>query len=937
MAFEYRELQDQLLDVGNRLKDPPASVDQLISLLTRADSCLARVEQSPKDSMRTALEPTLKALVEHRLLRHPNTDVQVALASCITEITRITAPDAPYDDDQMKEIFQLVVSSFEKLHDISSRSYAKRRAILETVAKVRSCVVMLDLECDGLILEMFQHFLKAIREYHPENVFSSMETIMTLVLEESEEISFDLLSPLLDSIKKDNEEVSPIARKLGERVLENCATKLKPYLVQAVRILGISVDDYSQVLASICQDTCDILEKNGVCVTSEHKEEESKSAELPLEESSPEDESKSAELPLEESSPEDETKSAELPLEESSPVVVKEEPEESAHSPHENREGNRSSKSVTNNGVASAGEDATLGDFKSITKKEDTDFSDHSKEELNDLGDRKVDKNEQKSEQATKKSRRKSSSSTKSAKLSQCQVVANEKKAEKMLDSESYSKEARNDESEVVASPSPSDSLPDENHSEKLGKAKTKGSPANVEVVSKKVSEGASISKAKPVKQSVKKTLGGNSGVKKTAGTNSDKTQRGAVSSADAKKHSAKKLNDNKGGGGGSSSRQLVDEKKLGWGEANSETGAAKSSSVGVDKEMVSSPRSDTKSSENEKLEETTKTSAKRKHALEDEKLEEAPKTSAKRKPALEDEKLEETPKTSAKRKPASGRKNGSGIKEYGENLVGLRVEVWWPKDREFYKGVIERFDPIKKKHKVVYDDGEVEVLNLSRQKWNIIDADSAADGEEGSDHASLDASLEMPTKKKVKTSFSAPKHGKLSSSGGASGSSISKGVLMSGQQKSKDGNKSKESNTISDSEDEVSRKFKDNTPISATLKMTSKSKNIGSSKTSKSKDDDTITPKPSVKSKQETSKSGSTNQKTPKTVASEGKSPNSGGKSTVDRGGKLKSGSLKKRVLEDDDSDDSAREEEYAKGKTSGSSKAEGSEVKRGNKRQRS
>jgi len=32
-----------------------------------------------------------------------------------------------------------------------------------------------------------------------------METIMTLVLEESEDISLDLLSPLLASIKKDNE------------------------------------------------------------------------------------------------------------------------------------------------------------------------------------------------------------------------------------------------------------------------------------------------------------------------------------------------------------------------------------------------------------------------------------------------------------------------------------------------------------------------------------------------------------------------------------------------------------------------------------------------------------------------------------------------------------------------------------------------------------
>jgi len=35
-----------------------------------------------------------------------------------------------------------------------------------------------------------------------------METIMTLVVEESEDISLDLLSPLLDSIKKDNEVVT---------------------------------------------------------------------------------------------------------------------------------------------------------------------------------------------------------------------------------------------------------------------------------------------------------------------------------------------------------------------------------------------------------------------------------------------------------------------------------------------------------------------------------------------------------------------------------------------------------------------------------------------------------------------------------------------------------------------------------------------------------
>jgi hypothetical protein len=53
------------------------------------------------------------------------------------------------------------------------------------------------LECDDLILEMFQHFFKTISLKHQENIFSSMETIMSLVIEEKEQISKELMSCLL--------------------------------------------------------------------------------------------------------------------------------------------------------------------------------------------------------------------------------------------------------------------------------------------------------------------------------------------------------------------------------------------------------------------------------------------------------------------------------------------------------------------------------------------------------------------------------------------------------------------------------------------------------------------------------------------------------------------------------------------------------------------
>ena len=59
-----------------------------------------------------------------------------SIASCITEITRITTPVAPYDDEQMKEIFQLIVATFENLSHVLNCYYTKEASNLDTVVKV---------------------------------------------------------------------------------------------------------------------------------------------------------------------------------------------------------------------------------------------------------------------------------------------------------------------------------------------------------------------------------------------------------------------------------------------------------------------------------------------------------------------------------------------------------------------------------------------------------------------------------------------------------------------------------------------------------------------------------------------------------------------------------------------------------------------------------
>ncbi|KAL3511967.1 hypothetical protein ACH5RR_024684 [Cinchona calisaya] len=71
-------------------------------------------------------------------------------------------------------------------------------------------------------------------------------------------------------------------------------------------------------------------------------------------------------------------------------------------------------------------------------------------------------------------------------------------------------------------------------------------------------------------------------------------------------------------------------------------------------------------------------------------------------------------------------------VKEYGEELVGSRIKFTPGSSATlqvnnissilFYEDVIDSFDPKKKKHKVLYVDGNQEILDLRRERWLLLD-----------------------------------------------------------------------------------------------------------------------------------------------------------------------------------------------------------------------
>ncbi|CAN1190738.1 Sister chromatid cohesion protein PDS5 homolog C [Linum perenne] len=257
------DLHQQFKDVALLLRSAfSSSLDNLLTLLQLIEKLLMKVEQRTSASMKEVLIPVMEALIISKFSRHSSVDVRVSIASCYTQFTRITAPDAPYDNKGMKELFKVTVEAFQYLSDSSSPYYTKAVSILNTVAKISSCLVMLDLGSDQLILDMFQCFLQIDRSNHSPDALLAMETIMTQVINENEDVSLAILSLLLASLRNDNQTISPDARKLGEKVMTNCAAKLKTALKETVHSLGIALDDYASVVADICQDRSHPIEHN---------------------------------------------------------------------------------------------------------------------------------------------------------------------------------------------------------------------------------------------------------------------------------------------------------------------------------------------------------------------------------------------------------------------------------------------------------------------------------------------------------------------------------------------------------------------------------------------------------------------------------------------------------------------------------------------------
>ncbi|KAF3974294.1 hypothetical protein CMV_002369 [Castanea mollissima] len=225
-------------EIGTQLgRQTRSGKDSLLKSLKQAANVLSEIEQPSTSeaarkleaikNLEVSTEPLREAIV-HGLLQHKDKEVRLLVAICISEIFRVMAPEPPFEDKYLRDIFKLIVSIFAELADTSSPHFSRRVKILETIARCKCWVIMLDINCNDLVLEMFNTFFSVVRENHQRSLINHIIYIMTHII--NEEASQTLLDVILQKLVKDGKVAPCASYQLAVSIIQNCAEKLEPFI-----------------------------------------------------------------------------------------------------------------------------------------------------------------------------------------------------------------------------------------------------------------------------------------------------------------------------------------------------------------------------------------------------------------------------------------------------------------------------------------------------------------------------------------------------------------------------------------------------------------------------------------------------------------------------------------------------------------------------------
>lgn len=202
------------------------STDTLLRTLTSLLEYLEVIDQDDVDT--DALDAPRADLVHRSILLHKDQGVRAYAACCLAQLLRLYAPDAPYTQPQLRDIFQFFIRQLTDGLKLPDAPYhAQYFHLLESLSTVKSPVLVCDLpSTDDLILDFFTAFFAILRRRTANNKMQAyMADILVALLDECQSVPQTVLDTILAQFMDNN--LDQPAYSLAVSVCNHVSDKLQ--------------------------------------------------------------------------------------------------------------------------------------------------------------------------------------------------------------------------------------------------------------------------------------------------------------------------------------------------------------------------------------------------------------------------------------------------------------------------------------------------------------------------------------------------------------------------------------------------------------------------------------------------------------------------------------------------------------------------------------
>lgn len=148
------------LDFSQTLTWRPGKAIAVADLLSRLKDLHSKLTSHDDDNVDSRQWTALAGdLANSNLLGHKDKGVRASTVSCIVDVLRICAPDAPFQDNQLKDIFNVIINSILPALANPTNAYnAEHVYILSSLSETQSILLLADVDSpDALLTALFSH------------------------------------------------------------------------------------------------------------------------------------------------------------------------------------------------------------------------------------------------------------------------------------------------------------------------------------------------------------------------------------------------------------------------------------------------------------------------------------------------------------------------------------------------------------------------------------------------------------------------------------------------------------------------------------------------------------------------------------------------------------------------------------------------------------